>query len=38
MDIVIAHARDGIAVIEVKGNVPMVRSGVFYANGVPMKP
>jgi hypothetical protein len=38
MDIVIAHARDGIAVIEVKGHVPMVRSGVFYANGVPMKP
>ena len=38
LDIVIAHARDGIAVIEVKGHVPVIRGGVFHAHGQPMKP
>lgn len=38
LDIVIAHARDGVAVIEVKGHVPTIEGGVFHAHGRPMSP
>ena len=38
MDIVIAHERDGIAVIEVKGHRPNIRGGIWCSNGRPMEP
>lgn len=38
IDIVIAHPRDGIAVIEVKGHRPSIRGGIFEANGCVMEP
>ncbi len=38
MDIVVAHANDGVAVIEVKGHRPDVREGLWYAHGRPMEP
>ena len=38
MDVVVAHPRDGVAVIEVKGHRPTVREGLWYAHGRPMEP
>jgi len=38
MDIVIAHQREGIAVIEVKGHRPNIRGGIWCSNGRPIKP
>lgn len=38
MDIVIAHEREGIAVLEVKGHRPAIKQGVWYAHGRPMDP
>ncbi len=38
IDVVVAHPRDGIAVIEVKGHQPSVREGLWYAHGRPMEP
>ncbi len=38
IDVVIAHERDGIAVIEVKGHRPTIRGGVWYAGGQAMDP
>ncbi len=38
MDIVIAHERDGIAVIEVKGHCPVIRAGIWENHGRPMTP
>lgn len=38
IDVVIAHPRDGIAVIEVKGHRPEIRHGAFYADGQRMAP
>ena len=37
-DIVLAHQREGVAVIEVKGHLPIIRAGHWYANGTPMVP
>ena len=38
IDIVVAHADDGVAVIEVKGHRPDVRQGLWYDHGRPMEP
>jgi hypothetical protein len=38
IDIVIAHPRGGVAVVEVKGHRPSIRGGMFEANGRVMKP
>jgi len=38
IDVVVAHPRDGIAVIEVKGHRPTVRDGLWHAHGRPMEP
>ncbi len=38
IDVVIAHPRDGIAVIEVKGHQPEIKSGQWYAHGSVMNP
>ena len=38
MDIVIAHDRDGIAVIEVKGHRASIRGGLWFCDGRPLEP
>jgi hypothetical protein len=38
IDVVIAHPRDGVAVVEVKGHRPVVRDGIWYAHGSAMSP
>ena len=38
MDIVLAHEREGIVVIEVKGHSPSIRDGLFMTNGSVMNP
>lgn len=38
LDVVIAHERDGIAVIEVKGHRPEIKGGIWYSGRDPMKP
>ncbi|MFZ9629654.1 MAG: UvrD-helicase domain-containing protein [Ilumatobacteraceae bacterium] len=37
-DIVIAHRHEGVVVIEVKGHLPIIRDGHWYAHGRPMEP
>jgi len=36
--VVVAHERDGLAVIEVKAHTPQIRGGVWCAHGSPMEP
>ena len=38
MDIVVAHERDGVAVIEVKGHRAQLEQGVWCSNGRPLNP
>lgn len=38
IDVVIAHERDGIAVIEVKGHRPHIREGIWYSGSEQMNP
>ena len=38
IDVVIAHERDGVAVIEVKGHRPHIREGVWYSGSERMEP
>ncbi len=38
IDVVVAHERDGIAVIEVKGHRPTIRDGQWYSDRLPMQP
>ena len=38
MDVVVAHPRDGLAVIEVKAHRPRIRDGVWHSDGSPMTP
>ena len=38
MDVVVAHPRDGLAVVEVKAHRPTIRDGLWHANGGPMGP
>ena len=38
MDIVVAHERDGVAVIEVKGHRARLEQGVWTSNGRPLNP
>jgi hypothetical protein len=38
MDVVVAHPRDGIAVVEVKAHRPTIRDGLWHAYGRPMEP
>ncbi len=38
MDIVIAHEREGVAVIEVKGHRAKIRGGLWCSDGKPLEP
>ena len=38
IDVVVAHPRDGIAVVEVKAHRPTIRDGLWHAYGRPMGP
>lgn len=38
IDVVVAHPRDGVAVVEVKGHRPVIRGGRWYAHDKPMEP
>jgi NAD(P)-dependent dehydrogenase (short-subunit alcohol dehydrogenase family) len=37
-DIVLCHEAEGVCVLEVKGHVPKVQDGLWYAHGRPMEP
>lgn len=38
LDVVLVHEQQGMALIEVKGHVPRVEQGIWYAHGSPMEP
>lgn len=38
LDIVLAHEREGIALVEVKGHAPRIEQGIWMTDGSPMEP